>query len=138
MSYAIITNGNIGDAPLSPYSKSWWEELPGLRSEKLNESMGLTPLFQGQGNHTLNDLKDEDGPDLYATHSASTIMQVTIRNNDHPSLPGHLVRKLISPHQVMLLNYGRTDTWYFATDTFEATDLNNTTITHSPYSLNLP
>ena len=68
-------------------------------------------------------LKEEDGPDLFATNSATTVMQVTIKSNGHQSLPGHISRSLISPHQVLLLNYIRAYTWYFAYDSFYALGL---------------
>ena len=83
------------------------------------------------------DLLNEEGPDLFTTKLAKTIMmQIIIKTNGHPSLPGHTIRNLFSPHQVLMLNYGCADTWYFATNTFKAADLNNT-ITHGPYTLEI-
>ena len=62
----------------------------------------------------------EEGPDLFNTLTQSaTVMQVTVKTNGHPNLP----------HQVLLLNYGRADTWCFASDSFNTADLDGITKT---------
>ena len=82
------------------------------------------------------DMQDEDGPDLFKTQTSSaTVIQVTIQTNGHPNLPDHIIRNPIDPSQVLLLNYGRADTRYFASDSFNVADLNGTTKQHGPYTL---
>ena len=50
---------------------------------------------------------------------------------------GHIIRQIISTHQILLLNYGRADTWYFSADTFDVTELHNTTKHYGPYTLHI-
>ena len=69
------------------------------------------------------------------SQQSATVIQVTIQTNGHPNIPGPTIRNLISPHQVLLLNYGRADTWYFASNSFNAEDLDGTTKQHGPYTL---
>ena len=64
-------------------------------------------------------------------------MQVTIRSNGHPNLRGHIIRQIISTHPIMLLNYARADTWYFSADTFDVTELHNTTKHYGPHTLHI-
>ena len=56
--------------------------------------------------HTISiDLPEEEGPDLFSTNlSSKIIMQINIKSNGHPSLSRHMIRHLISPHPVLLLN----------------------------------
>ena len=86
------------------------------------------PSISVSAKDTTITIQDEEGPYLFATNAVtSTIMLVNIKTNGHPSLRGHIIRSLIIPNQVLLLNYGRADTWYFESDSFDAAGLNNTT-----------
>ena len=81
---------------------------------------------------------EEQSPDLYSPKpSIKPTMQVSIRSNGHPNLNGHIIRHIISTHQILLLNYGRADTWYFSADTFDVTELHNTTKHYGPYTLHI-
>ena len=62
-------------------------------------------------------------------------MKVYITTNGHPNLRGHIIRQLISQQQIHLLNYGRADTWFFSSDNFNITTMNNTTKQYGPYTL---
>ena len=135
MSYENIISGSKGVATPSPKARAGWRSHPDFGPCGLLRAWAQ-PLTFSAKKTTL--ILDEECPDLFATKLANkTVMQITIKANGHPSLPGHIIRSLISPHQVQLLNYGRADTWYFATDTSEAVDLNNKIITHGPYTLEI-
>ena len=133
MSYAAITQTNKGVAPLPPEARAQRRSYPDFGSGSLMKSKA--PPFAAQTTIMI-DRPEEDSPDLYSTQPTSKpTMKVTIRNNGHPNLRGHIIRQLISTHQILLLNYGRADTWYFSADTFDVAGLHNTTKQHGPYTL---
>ena len=135
MSYAKITS--IWVAPLPQKAKADGMSHSDFGLGGFNESMGPTPSFSAATTLTM-DLPEDEGPDPFTTTLKSqTIMEVLVKTNGKPYPPGHIIRSLISPHQVLLLNYGRADTWYFAADTFKAADLDKTTINHGPYTLQI-
>ena len=126
--HANLANDILGVAPsyVPSRPRGWERSQPGHGPEGLIKERA--PNFSDPAETIILDMQNEDGPDLFKTQTSSaTVKQVTIQTNCHPNLPGHTIRNLISPHQVLLLNYGRADTWYFASDSFNAADLDCTT-----------
>ena len=89
----------------------------------------MAPPFSGM-TVTL-DLSKDDCPALFYNNT----MQVTINSRGLPNLRGHIIRQLISEKPILLLNYGRADTWYFSSEAFDVTMLHNTTKTYGQYKL---
>ena len=140
MSYATITQTNLGLATLPPEAKAAKGKshpdfgLGGLMKDRA--PLPSLPAALTAPTTIIMDFPEEEPPDLYQplTTSKATI-QVKIRNNGHPNLRGHVIRQIISDKQILLLNYGRADTWFFSADTFDVTQLHNTIKQHGPYTL---
>ena len=140
MSYATITQTNLGLATLPPEAKAAKGKshpdfgLGGLMKDRA--PLPSLPAAFTAPTTIIMDFPEEEPPDLYQplTTSKATI-QVKIRNNGHPNLRGHVIRQIISDKQILLLNYGRADTWFFSADTFDVTQLHNTIKQHGPYTL---
>ena len=130
MSYAKIANVNSGVAPTLDPSKARAGEKSHLTYGLAGLMKPLVQTLPGAANSTTLylDLPEEESPDLYETNSTpSPVMKVYITTNGHPNLRGHIIRQLISQQQIHLLNYGRADTWFFSSDNFNVTTMNNTT-----------
>ena len=130
----FLTPTCLGLRPcMFPLSREAGRGATGSRPGWLNEIQGPT-LFSLSDHHTR--ATKEQSPDLYSPKpSTKPTMQVSIRSNGHPNLKWHIIRQIISIHQILLLNYGRADTWYFSADTFDVTELHNTTKHYGPYKL---
>jgi hypothetical protein len=135
MSYASIINDNKGVAPLDvpPGSRDLGRSHPDYGSGGLMKSRAQ-PFSAASSTTLMIELPEEESPDLIPSQP-NTVMQVVIQTNGHPNLRGHIIRKLISPHQILLMNYGRSDTWYFSSDKFNVTTMDNTSKQHGPYTL---
>jgi hypothetical protein len=131
LTYANIVNITTGVAPsdVPPGSRDLGRSHPDYGSGGLMKSRAQ-PF---SATTAILNFPDQECPELYTADSPT--IQVTIHSTGQPNLRGHILRQLISDQQILLLNYGRADTWYFSSITFDVTKLHNTHKTYGPYTL---